>query len=377
MKVFISHTHANKPLADALRDLLGNLFSTNMEVVYSSDDSISFSSDHATPDRLEPGESWMDWIQDQVKTSDAAIVLLTPESVHKPWVMWESGAVAGVASAARKKSALIPITYRLHTEEIPAPLRQLQAASGEKKTDIEKVIATLNRHLKARERPQAHLFKPALEKYVPEYLTAVQNASAPDKPVIKGGFLESSYAIADMRIDLNHTHDMAQKAQNTVFTASSKAADQFFHVPEDHTLSGKSIYEAFTGLEVLCDPDQWKAVEEEQKSLRFDLLQGKPRPATKPLKFLEDPAAEEKGIAKQFRNRFFLPLIVQHTRTQTKDDDYMDLRLLYFRVPSTLTKQGKHWECDLDIPSLVHAVEEARQATEQTEESGPPPTPNF
>lgn len=37
---------------------------------------------------------------DRVRECDFALILITPSSVNKPWILWEAGAVSGAATAA-------------------------------------------------------------------------------------------------------------------------------------------------------------------------------------------------------------------------------------------------------------------------------------
>jgi len=40
----------------------------------------------------------MTWIVDEVRHCDFALILLTPASTQKPWIVWEAGAVHGAAA---------------------------------------------------------------------------------------------------------------------------------------------------------------------------------------------------------------------------------------------------------------------------------------
>jgi len=39
---------------------------------------------------INPGEDWFTWIVDRVRESTVALVLLTPASIQKPWILWET-----------------------------------------------------------------------------------------------------------------------------------------------------------------------------------------------------------------------------------------------------------------------------------------------
>src|SRR5215212_1266654 len=98
-KVFISHAHDDKALADAVRELFTGVFGNHVAIGYSSD--------RSSGGGIEAGSEWFPWILGQVRESDATIVMLTPASVGKPWLMWEAGAVSGVSLSLAEKDRLI------------------------------------------------------------------------------------------------------------------------------------------------------------------------------------------------------------------------------------------------------------------------------
>ena len=95
--IFVSHTHSDQALADAIATLIDALFDHRVPVNYSSKKELDGS--------IAPGEDWFRWIVDQVREADAAFILLTPASIQKPWVIWESGAVAGAALQPPRQSS--------------------------------------------------------------------------------------------------------------------------------------------------------------------------------------------------------------------------------------------------------------------------------
>src|SRR5687767_11942900 len=88
MKVFISHSTSDKPLVDALRALIRHTFVEPVEVAYSSAS--------VSEGGISAGQDWLEWIGAQVQESRMTIVVLTPLSKARPWLMWEAGAVSGV-----------------------------------------------------------------------------------------------------------------------------------------------------------------------------------------------------------------------------------------------------------------------------------------
>jgi tetratricopeptide (TPR) repeat protein len=130
--VFISHTHADKAIADAFRDAVAELFGSYVTVAYSTD----------TEHGPKHGARWLQWINDQVKTSDFTLVLLTPASLQKPWILWEAGAVAGtsVASGADDGRKVRPLVFRVPPEQVPDPFRDVQLVRGDDYADVQNVM---------------------------------------------------------------------------------------------------------------------------------------------------------------------------------------------------------------------------------------------
>src|SRR5690348_16599980 len=103
--IFISHTHTDQAIADAFRGAMRTIFGERVTVKYSTNKELEGG--------IKPGEDWFRWIGEQVRAAKAALILLTPSSIQKPWVLWEAGAVAGavLASADNGARSLMPISY--------------------------------------------------------------------------------------------------------------------------------------------------------------------------------------------------------------------------------------------------------------------------
>ncbi len=164
-KIFLSHTHDDRGLAHALRDLFKDTFGDRIELRYSSDSS--------RRGGVAPGANWLEWISEAVKECDLTFVLLTPRSVGKPWVLWESGAVAGAALATKKSASVVPVLYRMRFEDIPQPLQQLQAAQGETEEGLERLLQLID---ETTTKFTPVMFKTVLDSQVPTYFKTVESA---------------------------------------------------------------------------------------------------------------------------------------------------------------------------------------------------------
>jgi predicted aspartyl protease len=114
----------------------------------------------------------------QIRESKFTVVLLTPNAVDKPWLMWKAGAVSGVSLATREASTVIPIVYRLSMEQMPSPLRSRQAAFGEDRESIGRVLETLKQSTPL----PAAAFTEFVKLFVPRYLENVARALAETPP---------------------------------------------------------------------------------------------------------------------------------------------------------------------------------------------------
>jgi tetratricopeptide (TPR) repeat protein len=134
--IFISHTHTDQPIADALRKLVEDLFEKRVTVNYSSRKELEGG--------ISPGEDWFRWIVNQVREADQALILLTPASIQKPWVVWEAGAVAGASFAQSPDDVrVLPLVFGLKGNEVPTPFARTQLISGTEDADLQKLVDVL------------------------------------------------------------------------------------------------------------------------------------------------------------------------------------------------------------------------------------------
>jgi tetratricopeptide (TPR) repeat protein len=138
-RVFLSHTHDDAPIAHAIRDLFTEIFQNGVSVHYSTS--------KETGGAPLAGEDWFKWIVEQVTSSDCTLVLLTPSSIHKPWILWEAGAVYGAAAAGAKGSInkVVPLVYQLSNSQVPSPIQsqRVQLTSGDNSEQMKRLMRQL------------------------------------------------------------------------------------------------------------------------------------------------------------------------------------------------------------------------------------------
>ncbi|GAA0947124.1 toll/interleukin-1 receptor domain-containing protein [Virgisporangium aurantiacum] len=165
LNIFISHAHVDAPLAEAVKTLLDDVFDNEVAVAYSSDQSVGGG--------IAAGANWLQWIVDEVRRCDIAIVMLTPESLNRPWLMWEIGAVSGVALGMETQRPIVPLLFRVSVEVVPGPLHPLQAVQGEAEAGMRRMVETVWDRI---QRPGQRQLAMLLAHALPIYLESVQRA---------------------------------------------------------------------------------------------------------------------------------------------------------------------------------------------------------
>jgi TIR domain len=109
-KIFISHIHEEATIAAAVRLFLSKF---NLDAFLSSDRW-----------QLLPGERWFDRIIKELTDAEIVILLLSKNSVNRPWINFE----AGWGWAKNRK--LIPVCFGgLVKDAMPRPYSDLQAVN--------------------------------------------------------------------------------------------------------------------------------------------------------------------------------------------------------------------------------------------------------
>ena len=180
MQLFLSHSTRDRSIAEALKLLIEQVFGkVNVEV--------EFSSDQEAGGGIPPGAQWLPWVTERIRRADKTYALLTPNSMTRPWVLWESGAAAGVALATNRSSSVVPITFGIRDADIPHPLLAAQRVRGdtEDADGITRLLQDLNDSLGKPLNPE--LLHLATQQCLPDFLVAVTaslNSSSPIESLI-------------------------------------------------------------------------------------------------------------------------------------------------------------------------------------------------
>lgn len=177
-KIFISLNNRDNGLAEALKLALTSIFGEAIEVYFSTSKELEGG--------IRSGQDWFQWIVDQVVECDKAFVLITPNSVQAPWLMWESGAVFGAAMSTGESGygKVWPIIFQLKSVDIPSPIRdsKAQRRHGDRLGDVERIIFELvdeyRSELKADVFGKLSHLKSVLDEYMEKIRKELLNAPA-------------------------------------------------------------------------------------------------------------------------------------------------------------------------------------------------------
>ncbi len=117
--IFISHASRDSEIAQILKVSIEDTFANNVIVFASS---------------IDLGEIWLPRIQAELAAAEISLFLMTPNSLERPWVWFEMGAVWRRHEG--NEMLLIPVCYDISVEQLPRPLSDTQAIRLERAEDV-------------------------------------------------------------------------------------------------------------------------------------------------------------------------------------------------------------------------------------------------
>lgn len=130
--IFISHASTDKPVAFLIKQEIEVVFGETVEVFVSS-----------LPGSIEPGSDWLKQIQKKLDEATIVVVLITPISIHRPWIWFEIG--ASWLKMIEKERKIYPLCApEIELSSLPEPLSRLQALSLGKSEDIKLFFKSLH-----------------------------------------------------------------------------------------------------------------------------------------------------------------------------------------------------------------------------------------
>lgn len=88
--VFISHVHEDQEIADAFATMIHDITAGAVP---------TFSSSSTSGSGIKYGTEWFQWIRQSIDVADHIVALLTPNSLERPWILFETGLGKGRETA--------------------------------------------------------------------------------------------------------------------------------------------------------------------------------------------------------------------------------------------------------------------------------------
>src|SRR5262245_13073218 len=133
MRIFLSWSGpTSKRVAEALRKWLPYMIQCAKPFISSGD--------------INKGDTWSDVLADELKDADYGIICVTPYNVHRPWLIFEAGAMTHFVSRSR----VTPLLFRVESDKLDkGPLAQFQSTDLGCRDDFCRLIFSINRANKA------------------------------------------------------------------------------------------------------------------------------------------------------------------------------------------------------------------------------------
>ncbi len=128
LKIFISHAKDDKLLADAWKQLIKAVTRRQVNPWYSSDEEAG--------EGMAQGD-WRRNIDNRVAEADTILVILTPGSNERPWLVWESGFAEG------QDKLIIPVFYFITERSIHEVFTRHHRYNGEDARSVKKLCGDL------------------------------------------------------------------------------------------------------------------------------------------------------------------------------------------------------------------------------------------
>ena len=203
-QLFLSHDSQDQAKASVIAKTIGRVTLGQISVWHSSDSS--------GVGGVRAGQVWLDEIRNRLKSSKAVVVLLTPSSVNRPWILFESG-----FGAAIEGCDIIPVCLGIDsTRQVPFPLAMYQSFQLSDYESLGRFISKLlaNYHIPFDE----EMVRPVLKEAVTQLSQATSgDANEPDPQAPPS----ISEAVADLKAYIDRRLMSVVDLPTNILTTSS------------------------------------------------------------------------------------------------------------------------------------------------------------
>lgn len=168
LNIFISWSkEQSRELAGCLNDFLNKMFE-NITTFYS-------------PESIDTGSQWLTNVSGALNQCTYGILVVTPENLVSPWLIFEAGALSKQIDTAR----VCPLLFNLKKSQLEGPLTQFQSIVFEK-DEVYKLVKSINDQLASSMKDDrlAALFS----VFWPDFTNSVRailEKPAPNTPVVE------------------------------------------------------------------------------------------------------------------------------------------------------------------------------------------------
>lgn len=165
MRVFISWSgERSKHIAEGLRAFLPDVIQSLRPFMSQAD--------------IEAGARWSSELKEQLDASSFGVVVLTPENITSPWLLFECGALG----KSLEHSRVCPLLYSLTTSEVQWPLAQFQCNSCDK-AGLQKIVNAINAASPADQKLGEDYLVRSYDRCWPDMQRILGNVPTPDEPI--------------------------------------------------------------------------------------------------------------------------------------------------------------------------------------------------
>jgi hypothetical protein len=127
-------------------------------------------------DDLSKGSNWNEMLTTSLNVVRTSIVVLTPENLSAPWLLWEAGKLSGVQDRRRVCTLLVDIEPPL-----TGPFGQYQATIARNSEDVLRLCSSIAESLESSHAPKVRKY---FEKFWPDLEKELQNVSTSQSPTL-------------------------------------------------------------------------------------------------------------------------------------------------------------------------------------------------
>lgn len=168
-KFFLSHFNEDRLIAEIVANILRRVTLNQIQPWFSSDESDAGG--------LRPGMIWFNAILEKIEKSKAVIAILTPNSISRPWIYFETG-----IGQTLPDCEIIPICIGIDKNEVYPPLGLYQCYQLNNYRSLKEFICKLLSKFKIHF--DEEVFKPLLEESLTKLLQIEFTKSTTKDPVL-------------------------------------------------------------------------------------------------------------------------------------------------------------------------------------------------